>query len=362
MDVLKLQQREAWLGVTGQADVLDFHHLPFYHQLSEELGEGEAHLFVHREGEDFVAIPLLLRSLEDVPCHGAAADGWRHATSVYGYAGPIVSRPDLPDATLERFRGALTDQLRQLRVASVFTRLHPLLDQQRVLRGIGELIPHGQTVSIDLTLPTDIQRTHFRSNHKRDLNKLARTGAVCVNDTEGRFLDEFVEVYTQSMRRLDAGRAYYFGRDYFERFFTTPEVESWLSVVLLDDAVAACGLFTKVGGLVQAHLNGTRDEYLRQSPAKLMYDGARRWADTTDAAVMHIGGGLGGGDDPLFRFKAGFSRRQHDFVLFKWVLQSDVVAVSSRRRDAYRQQAGLSPAPSGFFPPYLCPGCPCASP
>ena len=359
MDVLKLEQREAWLEVSGRAHALDFHHLPFYHELAEELGEGRAHLFVYREGDEFVAMPLLLRDLGGIPCHNEAGAGWWHATSVYGYAGPIVSRPDLSDDTLARFRAELTDQLQQMRVVSVFTRLHPVLEQRRVLHGLGELVPHGRTISIDLTLPADVQRTHYRSNHKRHLNKLARAGAVCVRDTEGRYLDEFVDVYTQSMLRLEADRAYFFDRDYFERFFTTSEVEAWLSVVLIDDEVAACGLFTKVGDIVQAHLNGTHDTFLRQSPAKLMYDGARLWADTTDAEVMHIGGGLGGGADGLFEFKAGFSRRRHEFVLFKWMLRPDIAEQMSQESADFRDLVGLSPSPAGFFPPYLCPGCPC---
>ena len=359
MDVLELDQRDAWLDVTGRAHALDFHHLPFYHELAEELGEGKAHLFVHREGDDFVAIPLLLRALEDVPCHRDTGSGWWHATSVYGYAGPIVSRPDLPDALLARFRDALASQLESMHVVSVFSRLHPLLDQQRILQGIGELVPHGRTVSIDLTLPTDIQRTHYRSTHKRHLNKLARAGAVCVHDAEGRYLDAFVEVYSLSMFRLGADPAYFFGRDYFERFFTTAEVDAWLSVVLIDEDVAACGLFTQVGDIVQAHLNGTHDAFLRQSPAKMMYDGTRLWADTTDARVMHIGGGVGGGADTLFEFKAGFSRCRHDFVLFKWMLKPEIADRLASDNADFRDYVGLPPSPPGFFPPYLCPGCPC---
>lgn len=360
MDVLRLDRHADWLDLATRAYRHDFHHLPFYHALAQGAGEGEAHLFVHHDGDDFAALPLLLRPVETMPCHADTGRGWFHGTSVYGYAGPLVSRPDLPEAFRAAFRSALTLELVRRQVTSVFSRLHPLLDQRPLLDGLGELADHGQTVSIDLTLPVDVQRTHFRSTHKRHLNKLARAGATWEYDPEGAHLDAFAECYDQSMRRVGASASYDFGLDHFRAFFDTDDVETFLGVVRIGDDVAAAGLFTRCGPIVQAHLNGTADQHLSLSPAKMMYDGARLWATENGATILHIGGGLGGGEDPLFNFKAGFSRQRHDFVLWRWTLQEAKVAELTTEKRTFREHHGLSGDTGGFFPPFFCGDCPCS--
>lgn len=132
-----------------------------------------------------------------------------------------------------------------------------------------------------------------------------------------------------------------------------------MSVVHMDGDVMAAGLFTRCGDIVQAHLNGTRDRYLHLSPAKLMYDGARLYSNGSGARVMHIGGGVGSGEDSLFHFKQGFSRQRHQFVLWKWVLRQTVVHSLTREKERFRAMTGRLANTNGFFPQYLCPGCPC---
>jgi hypothetical protein len=356
---LRLGQRGQWWEIVRNAAGHDFHHMPFYHSLAEDAGEGEAHLYVYEDDGDFIALPLLLRSLGEPPCHSDGGDGWYHATSVYGYTGPLMSRDDLPADFLVRFQRALRDHLADANVISVFSRLHPCLPQPRVIDGIGEIVPCGQTISVDLTLPPDVQRMHYRATHKRHINRLTRLGAVCEIDTDGIYLDTFADIHAETMRRVGADEQYYLERSYFERFFTTPQTKAWMSVVHMDGDVMAAGLFTSSGDIIQAHLNGTRDRYLHLSPAKLMYDGARLWANDTGAKVMHIGGGVGSGEDSLFHFKQGFSRQRHQFSLWKWVLRQTVVHSLAREKERYRAQTGRLASTNGFFPQYLCPSCPC---
>ena len=61
MLVLRPDPDEPWLDMLKRANRTSFHHLPFYHQLHEDRGEGKAHLFVYMDGSDTIAIPLLLR-------------------------------------------------------------------------------------------------------------------------------------------------------------------------------------------------------------------------------------------------------------------------------------------------------------
>jgi hypothetical protein len=348
-------QHDQWMDVLERAFQYDFYHLPEYHALAEEQGEGKAVLLVYEEGSDLIAVPFLLRPVETITGLGRAGKGWRDATSVYGYAGPIASRPQLAQATLRGFRTALTEALQAQRVVSMFSRLHPLIAQQRWLSGLGEVVPLGPTVSIDLTLPVDAQRAQYRKGHKYDLNKLRRLGLTCLYDRDRELKDEVVQIYLETMDRVDAAEEYFFDQRYFDRLVSGSPQNVHLFVCQLEDQVICGVFFLCCNGIVQAHLGGTKTEYLKLAPIKLVIDTARLWATEQGAHVLHLGGGVGAKEDSLFRFKTGFSDCRHEFAIWRFVLSPQVYDRLCRERTRWSEQTGLPLASTGYFPAYRSP-------
>jgi hypothetical protein len=360
LSILKPEQQAQWMDALEQSCQYDFYHLPQYHGLAEEQAESSAILFVYREGAFLVAIPLVLRPMGAMPCHQTrVGEGWYDATCVYGYAGPIASHSDMPESVLRNFQAALRETLLARRVVAVFSRLHPLISQRGLLADLGECIPMGQTVSIDLTLPIDVQRSRYRNNHKRDINKLGRLGATCLHDENKVYLDEFVDIYYETMRRVDASEAYFFERTYFERLTSVLEPQFHLFVCSLSDTVVCGGLFALCEGIVQYHLGGTRNDFLRLAPLKFVFETVRLWANECKARVFHLGGGVGAQEDPLFQFKAGFSDQRHEFAIWRWVLLPDVYETLCQEKAQWGERYNLNPSRSGYFPAYRCPDCPC---
>ena len=119
-DVLTVQQSDAWLRILEQCAPYDFYHLPQYHLLAEEEDEGSARLFVYTERGYTIALPLLLRGLDGIWSGQTHGRSCLDATSVYGYAGPICSHRELPDAIIRNFQAALEQQLRNARGERLF--------------------------------------------------------------------------------------------------------------------------------------------------------------------------------------------------------------------------------------------------
>jgi len=70
---------------------------------------------------------------------------------------------------------------------------------------------------------------------------------------------------------------------------------------------------------VQYHLSATPDGEVRSGGAKVILDEVTKWARERGSRWLHLGGGLGGSeDDPLFRFKAGFSKIRLPFKVARW--------------------------------------------
>src|SRR5438094_10209605 len=77
--ILRTEQKEEWIEILRRVVRHDFYHLPQYHRLEERRLGAMAHLFTYYEGDYLIALPLLLRSAEEMQ------SGWKDATSVYGY-------------------------------------------------------------------------------------------------------------------------------------------------------------------------------------------------------------------------------------------------------------------------------------
>lgn len=354
MQILRPENFAEWLGILQRTAQHDFYHLPGYHAQAQARGEGQARLFVHAEGDYLVALPLLLRTTP----HDALLD----ATSVYGYAGPVCSHRNLPARAVEGFQKALCQCLKDLGVVAVFSRLHPLLDQQPWLNGLGQILPVGPTVSLDLTLPAEAQWALFRENHRRGIQKLQRQGLICREDSKLRHLDSFVSLYQETMRRVGAGDDYFFGRDYFEALLRDmPSADPRLFVVLKDESVLAGGLFVGCSGIVQYHLGGTRSEFLKLAPMKLVFDAVRQWAMERGHAVFHLGGGVGAQEDSLFHFKAGFSDRRHTFACWRWVVNESAYQGLCQRAGQGAPAGGAAAFSEGYFPAYRNPSAPSTS-
>lgn len=351
--VLQSAQEPEWKGVLARVIQHDFYHRPEYHRLAEERGEGSAHLFAYHDGAYTIALPLLLR-----PVEAAGGKAWCDATSVYGYAGPLASHAVMPASVVRNFQKALKETLAGLRVVAVFSRLHPLMPQCGMLSGLGDCRREGETVSIDLTLPPEEQRAQYRSSLRTHINKLRRGGLVSRRDGEKRHLPEFTEIYHQTMRRVKARSSYFFEPEYFTRLAKGLGPALELFVVTLDGVVIAGGLFTICDGIVQYHLGGTRDAFLRVGPMSLLFDTVRLWAIDEGARVVHLGGGVGAKEDSLLHFKAGFSDRRHTFPTWRWVVEPGVYRELCEENARRNLEEGVQRVSGDYFPQYRCPTVP----
>ena len=354
MDMFTVHEQQQWMAALQRSCLHDWFHLPFFHALAEERGEGEARLFVFEHGNYLIALPLLLRPLHSVPGLEAAGRDWKDASSVYGYPGPFASHPIIPEAVIREFQEALAKSLKQMNVVSVFSRLHPIIPQAELLDGIGECFVTGRTVSIDLTLPERVQRQKFRYNHRSDIKRLHQRGLVCIRSTEAVHRDAFVEMYYETMHRKGADPSYFFERGYFDALANGLEENLHLFVCLEEGRPISGELVTTCNGIVQYYLSATFDEFRHLAPSKMLIDSVRKWASERGDRVLHLGGGVGAHEDSLFRFKAGFSDCRHDFVTWRWILQPSVYKVLCEEKEKSNLLKGLKSRGDGFFPLYRC--------
>jgi lipid II:glycine glycyltransferase (peptidoglycan interpeptide bridge formation enzyme) len=157
------------------------------------------------------------------------------------------------------------------------------------------------------------------------------------------------------MRRVQAQNLYFFSEEYFEHLMSESEGNVELFVTLAEGQVVSAALFLVCNDIVQYHLAGTRQEWTKLAPMKLIIDTVRQWAVAQGKGVFHLGGGVGSQEDSLFAFKAGFSPHRHTFSVWQWIPLPEIYAQICTSHIYWQKQQGLKPKSLDFFPAYRVP-------
>ena len=334
---------EAYLALVDH----DFYHSAAYHRFSEEQGEGQAFLAVYQEGAGRLLLwPYLLR-----PVEGLAIDGYFDVTSAYGYPGPLGRGCAGDEAFLTRASRALVDLWTSQGAVAAFTRFHPLLENHCLAPPSAPPQRAGRTVSIDLTRTPEQVWGGYQSSLRNCINKARRNGVRIEADLRPEHLQRFACLYRDTMVRNQASDYYFFGEEYFQSLLRHLGPRARLMIARWQDQVIGAGIFVEWNGILHNHFCVNDGRFLHLTPSKVLLDEVRLGGQQQGCRRFHLGGGRGGQTDSLFAFKAAYSKRSHDFYVWKKVLQPAVYEhlcdvhsrLSSRGRDA---------TANGYFPAY----------
>ena len=351
MEILTLENKSNWDDIVQSSNCYDFYHLSSYHHIAELRGEGKAYLFVYKENNKFIAIPFLLRPIWEIDGLEEIGKDWFDATSVYGYLGPVSNvRSEKIDFFL-KFGKAMLEFLKEKSVVIAFSRLHPICQNHKFLK-IGELVKLGRTVSINLSLSLEKQRSFFMKGHKYSINKAHKEGVSVYLDAKWEHFEKFIYLYNMTMDKVKASRYYYFEKQYFYSLRNALVDSLKLFVAEYKGQIISAALFTLCNSITQYYLSGSDPKYNKLAPSKIIIDKVRIWGTEQKIKFFHLGGGLGSSEDGLFHFKAGFSNRQHQFFMWKLVVNHSVYEDLKKAHEKWRKENHWELINSDYFPPY----------
>jgi hypothetical protein len=300
----------------------DVYHLPEYVEIDAKRSNAQAEAIAIAQGKNIFFVPYLLQRCQDLFDPSQVDRDCFDIISPYGYPGFLWhgedrSLADFVPLAIE----ALQETLKSRGACTAFFRLHPLLsDLIPNTLDTNVFVENGETISIDLSLTENELWAHTRRGHQSTINKCRRLGLTSRVAPFQDYIEAFLSLYNETMDRVVAKASYYFGRDYFLDLLKLGS-HLHLGIVELDGQVICASLFFESCGIVQAHLGGTRTEFLKYSPFNLLLHDMRLWAKERGNTFLHIGGGVGGSkEDKLYTFKSGFSRQRHQFLTARFII------------------------------------------
>ncbi len=347
-ELLSTAESGRWRETLEEIGEYDIYHLPEFHRLPEMRGEGEALLLVYREGGRVAALPVIMRDIKLPRDLGAPV--LRDVTSVGGFAGPLVSPKSDVTEIREGFQHALNEFFAEAGVITAYHRLNPIIGNFDLFEGLGETVILGITVAVDLSYSPEEQLSRYNHGHLDAVKRLKNRGATCER-VGPEYLDDFTQVYHETMTRAGAQPEYFFKRDYFEYLLNSMPGVTQLFICNYDGKVISAGIFSKTANIVEGMYAGGLTEYLKLSPIKILNDAVREWANELGAKWFHIGGNGSGARDSQHIFRKGFGGTELPYATWRYIADCGVYGELCAE---LRRRAGVD-SPGGFFPEYRDP-------
>jgi Acetyltransferase (GNAT) domain len=334
----------------------DFYHLPGYLELEAQRHQGQPEAIAIEDGDRVFFLPYIIRECHQIPdLLALSLTPIYDVIAPYGYPGMVTNLAGQNPQFVEKCLDIVYECWYAKNICSAFLRLHPILnhyiDPARSNPDRFIITERGDVVICDLTNDTDAIWKQIRSSHRTKINKLKRAGfgAKIVSIDS---LDLFIEIYIETMQRVNANATYFFTREYFQSLFRALGDRLQICIVEIDGETAAASLITEVNGIVQYHLGGTRTKFLPQSPTTLMFDYLMRWGKQRDNQYLNLGGGLGSNRDSLYHFKSGFSDRFAPFMTMQSIINKELYTELIYARATTLNRTIAEFEQSAFFPAY----------
>jgi hypothetical protein len=328
----------------------DVYHTQEYLRACTVEEEGEIKVIIFKNNCHTIGMPLLIRKL-------CFENNYKDAASPYGYPCVIgdIETFEAWQSVWNEMKGFFSEY----GLVSAFLRFHPLLTSSFCLEAASafcDLIYHGETVYQNIDVSEDVLWSETRPSIRYDINKLKRGPWRYVPD-DWDLLESFCKNYEMTMRRVGADKKYYFSKQYFDRLGEMRKhgSVSLHTIIDADGISVTSGLFFRREGIVQYHLGATNDLYLRYAPTKLLLNEVRLWYGSRNAKIIHYGGGIGGQNDSLFKFKSGFSKKRAKYYTGQMIADEKKYCEMVEKNLITLERAGEKPK-DNYFPAYRAPG------
>lgn len=299
-----------------QEDLMDIYFTEEYVKLYEDQ-DSKAECFIYQKGERIFLFPYLKKRINII-------DGdWFDFETAYGYGGPLCNVQDhsfIEDAWAE-FKLFSTEN----RVVAGFVRFHPLLNNHRFVDGDHNVMFDRKTVFVDLTLTEkQLWEEQIHPKHRNVIRKAEEAGLVYKVDEEFVYLDAFVSIYHDTMKRLNTEEFYLFSDRYFTDIKKTLSKNAFLGLVFLDGRAISSSIFLHYGKFGHYHLSGSLDEYLHCYPNNFLLFNTILYMKEKGLKCFHLGGGTDGSSgNGLYKFKRRFSKQETDFYIGKIIFDKN---------------------------------------
>lgn len=303
----------------------DIYFEPNYGKLYEDVEGGES-VFYEFSNDDGSITHLFIK--KEIPIDTGDGTPYYDITTPYGYGGPIINevQEGKEEELVQAYHDDFKDYCQAHHIVSEFIRFHPVLGNQKQFESIYDVEFYKKTTGTNLKDFDDPFQEEFSKSTRKRSRRALRDGVTYEVIEQPQSLDDFIEIYYETMDRNDAADIYYFDRNYFDKCLDYFSDHMIIIKAIYEDKTIAMGTYFVYGKYIHSHLFGTLDDYLDLSPAYVIGYALTQWGKEKGYHLVHDGGGTSTDEnDSLYRFKKKFGKHtEFDYYLAKQIWNHDV--------------------------------------
>lgn len=308
--LIDLEHSEEWNGVVKSFAEYDVYYLCGYVKAFQIHGDGDPFLLYY-EDNGLRAIYVYMR-------RPTAIEGIFDSVTPYGYGG-VLFDGDTSETNRQAFWKAYLEVMAKEHIVDNFVRYHPVLKNASPMKSISNVIDLGKTIAMDLASPELIWE-NIHSKNRNMIRKAEKNGIVIEHGKGMDLFDKFIEIYNATMDKDHAEEYYYFKRPFYESIHNDLYDNYELFYAKLEDKIIAMSIMIYANERLNYHLSGSDIEYRNLAPSNLLLYKTALWGCEQGFKTFHLGGGVGSGEDNLYKFKAAFNKTSdHQFSIGKQI-------------------------------------------
>lgn len=341
-----LEQSEKWDSVVRSFEKHDAYWLSGYVKAFYIHGDGEPLLFYYCD-ESIRGINVVMKRdvAQDKHFSGKIPGGkYFDFATPYGYGGWVMEGVK-PESSLntEPLFNAYSTWLQRHGIISEFVRFHPMLKNHEACQKFYEVLRLGEVVHMDLSSREGIWN-NIISKNRNVIRKAIKNNIKVYNGRFPEIYKRFRAIYNSTMDKDNAEDYYYFGEQFYESVLNDLPNNAQIFWAEKDGTIIAASIMLATNGYMNYHLSGSLREFNSLAPTNLLIYEAALWGNANGYRTLYMGGGVGSGEDNLFKFKHAFYKGDlNRFYIGKKIVDNEKYNQLLRMRE---------PIDSGFFPEY----------
>lgn len=307
-----LEQEEQWDNIVRSFKNYDVYWLSGYVKAFKIHGDGEPLLFYYDGGSTRGVNVVMKRDVaKDKQFEGKIPEAqYFDFATPYGYGGWIVEG----EKTEELFR-TYEIWAQKHGIISEFVRFHPMVKNYKQSKSFYEIIQLGEVVHMDLSSPEDIWN-NITSKNRNMIRKAIKNDVKVYNGRFPEIYEKFRLIYNATMDKDNAEAYYYFSSEFYQSVLEDLPQNAQMFWAEKNGKVIAASLIVGANGYLDYHLSGSLREYNSLAPTNLLLYKVALWGCANGSRSLYLGGGVGSGEDSLFKFKRAFykGRLNHFYI------------------------------------------------
>lgn len=340
IEIIDISESKLWDEIVQSFTDYDVYYLSGYVKAFQIHGDGIPQLLYYNKNGLKAIYVYMKRS--------TSIDGIYDSITPYGYGG-VLFEGDTSKEMLCSFWSMYVDKMNELSIIDNFVRYHPVLANATLMKEISEVIDLGKTIAIDLTSP-DVIWENIVSKNRNMIRKAEKNGIEIHHSHDYELFKDFMRIYNATMDKDNAVDYYYFKEEFYKSIHNDLNEHYEMFYATYEGQIISMSIMLFANKQMHYHLSGSMAEYRNLAPSNLLLYKAAVWGYEQGYKTFHLGGGVGSGEDNLYKFKAAFNRKSdYQFSIAKHIFNHN--KYNELVRERCKRDTNFD-STSTFFPLY----------